>query len=145
PHEAMSPHFFVPSGPSTTLAMPQIKSATSQDSMSPMLGIASTSSRPAQQVQRVGTLQHDHLLLGRIRHGQRPPVAGHGVNSPSVACSFWSAGKNISSIFEVVLSPVAHQEADELAGERAPGPELEARLNLPRYGDRNGHGGKHLC
>jgi hypothetical protein len=48
PHEAMSPHFFVPSGPSTTLAMPQIKSATSQDSMSPMLGIASTSSRPAQ-------------------------------------------------------------------------------------------------
>jgi hypothetical protein len=29
------------------LAMPQIRSGTSQDSMSPMLGTASTSSRPA--------------------------------------------------------------------------------------------------
>jgi hypothetical protein len=68
-------------------------------------------------------------------------VAGHGVNSPSVACSFWSAGKNISSIFEVVLSPVAHQEADELAGERAPGPELEARLDVLGNGDGDGDKG----
>ena len=48
PYQAMSPHFFLRSDPSTTLAMPQIRSGTSQDSMSPMLGIASTSSRPAQ-------------------------------------------------------------------------------------------------
>ena len=47
PCQAMSQHFFLPSGPSTTLAMPQIRSGTSQDSMSPMLGTASTSSRPA--------------------------------------------------------------------------------------------------
>ena len=47
PYQAMSPHFFLRSDPSTTLAMPQIRSGTSQDSMSPMLGIASTSSRPA--------------------------------------------------------------------------------------------------
>jgi hypothetical protein len=47
--------------------------------------------------------------------------------------------------FEPILRPPSHQEADELAWKGAQGPQLEGRLNLPGYGDRNGHGGKYLC
>ena len=61
-------------------------------------------------------------------------MAGHGELAISGVLFLVRREEHVQH-FQVILRPLALQEADELAGERAQVKELEARLDLLGYGD----------